>query len=228
MYQLNNFGVEVLGHNVVNVGPQEYSLPNDSEYSLLLYNGHTVPADAVVKIDEENIGTWRILPDSTITIERGKVDRKFLFVSESSYQAAEGGVVSGRYENGLITVTFYPKQEHYTKLSRFPRNVSIQSSYSESPRSFSRRESISSRSVSERTSSPRALASRGSYSTSPRGSSTSSRGLVRQSRGATILGGFSNQRFGETSALEESEIDVKNITEITVRLLARSNNVYTE
>jgi hypothetical protein len=87
-----------------------YAVPHNSEYKVKMHNGGDLRVDATLKIDGIDMGTWRIEPYSTITIERpADNNRKFTFVREGSWQGNMGGVEKGKFDNGLIEVTFVPE-----------------------------------------------------------------------------------------------------------------------
>src|SRR5690348_10484827 len=86
-------------------------LDNGSNYKIRLSNKHEYRCDAEVTIDGEDIGTFRLKPYQTSTIERpGDVAKKFTFYRETSGVAQRAGVTEGKEENGLIQVRFIPEK----------------------------------------------------------------------------------------------------------------------
>lgn len=92
-------------------GHTYYSVPNRCEYRVRMSNNSGLRVNATLKIDGEIMGTWRIEPFSDVAIERpAHTDRKFVFVKEDSREARMGDVTRGKYENGLVEVTFVPEK----------------------------------------------------------------------------------------------------------------------
>ena len=107
------------------------ALQNNTEYKLYLGNERNTECMAEVYLEGELIGTWFIPANDSILIERpADVERKFVFVSEKSYQASSAGVVVGELTNGLVRVKFYPKK--YMPVMRV-----AQASFAPASRSFS-------------------------------------------------------------------------------------------
>jgi hypothetical protein len=91
-------------------GHKYYVLPHNKEYAVRMINKSHSRVNAVLKIDGEIMGKWRINQYSDILIERpSHKNRKFTFVRENSWQAGMAGVNRGDYQNGLIEVTFIPE-----------------------------------------------------------------------------------------------------------------------
>jgi hypothetical protein len=114
----NGFSLEVLSKGItarkhIIHNANYISLSHNSEYKLRLTNDNDTRVDATVWIDNENVGTWRVKPYRSITIERPvNVSRKFTFLEENTSSAYESGIVSGAEENGLIKVIFKPEKKH--------------------------------------------------------------------------------------------------------------------
>lgn len=90
---------------------QYVHLRHGDEYSLRLRNQNGRRCDAVVKIDGETVGTWRIGRNSSIEIERpANSDRKFTFYKLGS---SEGDAAQLKNNDGLglISVTFKPERD---------------------------------------------------------------------------------------------------------------------
>ena len=108
-----NFGVEIVADNAKQLvyGDNKYiSVPNKTPYSIRFINHTSTKADVAVTIDGESVGKWRLDKYSKILIERpANVNRKFIFVSETSEEATQAGIEKGNSDNGLIKVTFYPE-----------------------------------------------------------------------------------------------------------------------
>lgn len=87
-----------------------YRLNHGDEYAVKMINYTNNYVNALLKIDSDAMGKWRIKPHSSIIIERPVHNaRKFTFVSESSDEALEGGVRQLENElNGLVEVSFVP------------------------------------------------------------------------------------------------------------------------
>ena len=119
MIEENGFEVRVLakrgGEDVIDRNGRLYvGLDSGTEYKLELRNDRDTMCDAVVELEGERVGMWRIYARDTIVIER-PVDtkRKFTFFEEDSYKAREAGVRRGSANNGLVKVTFYPKKRGF-------------------------------------------------------------------------------------------------------------------
>ena len=86
-----------------------FSVPDGSEYAIVLRNMNTTDCDADVTIDGEKIGRYRISAFGEFAIERPEdTSRRFKFVAEGSAIARQAGIETGKNENGLVKVTFYP------------------------------------------------------------------------------------------------------------------------
>lgn len=93
-------------------GHQYVALPNMSQYSIIIRNGHHTRCDAVVQVDGEKIGQWVVQAHSSITIDRpAGIARRFTFVDETSRVARTTGAVVGREMNGVVSVIFKPAKE---------------------------------------------------------------------------------------------------------------------
>lgn len=99
------------------------AVPHESTYGITLNNERDVACDAKMSIDGLAVGTFRLEPFQSWTIERPeKNDKAFVFVREQSKEATEGSVTTGKSENGLITVIFEPALPVRTKRCRAPSN----------------------------------------------------------------------------------------------------------
>ena len=88
-----------------------HRLKHGDEYTVRLTNNTNQYVNALLKIDSDTMGKWRISPRSSINVERPVHNsRKFVFVEENSSEAREGGVRQGSasQSNGLVEVTFIP------------------------------------------------------------------------------------------------------------------------
>src|SRR5947207_11001892 len=115
---LNDFGFSIVADDVTHLTKNDgryhyFSLPNFSTYKIKLINNRETRSDAVVSVDGENIGTWRVPAFSTVTIQRpANVNRKLVFVKENSYTAKYAGVTRNDTNNGLVTVVFKPELQN--------------------------------------------------------------------------------------------------------------------
>lgn len=221
VYQ-NGFGVKVITNgdqDKLKRGRYNYvALENNSEYELQLTNDRSTDAMAEVYIEGEHIGTWFIPQNDSITIDRpATVARKFVFFREHDRRAIRAGVTPGEFHNGLIKVVFYPKKQQYIIASPLVphRATSPRLSTTSSPRSLSPAPSSPTPS-SPTPSSPRQLSS-----------NIASLSMVDYESGATVLGRHSHQRFSTMRRFSDNEIDWKNKTEIVIRLIAKSDNIFT-
>jgi hypothetical protein len=215
MVQLNSFEVEVVpkkgsAHEFSKYTDDERSwyieIPHETEYKLRLTNNRKVIADAVVKMEGQKIGKWRVNANDSIEIERpSDIMRKFTFLAEGTKEAAEAGIHSGDRNNGLIEVIFYPKKE--SKYVKIPAGqeafVSTQGSkwLSHQPRMMSAN-----------------VRSNDSMMTPLSAAFQVPKAEYRG--GSTVLGGTSDQHFGSVHSIPENEIDRDNVTTIMFRLVA--------
>lgn len=106
----NDFNVTIISPNIKQLVGNYLSLPNLSVYKIKLINNRETRCDAFVKIDGVDVGAWRIPSFDSITIERpANMNRRFVFIKESTYLAEHAGIERYDYNNGLISVTFKPE-----------------------------------------------------------------------------------------------------------------------
>lgn len=96
--------------------PDGYVEVGDGEaYSLVLSNSHGSDCDATVKIDGEEIGTFRIRRYSQITLEGPPNDeRRFTFYKAGTVRGFAAGIEEGRPTNGVIEVSFIPGYSYHS------------------------------------------------------------------------------------------------------------------
>lgn len=96
--------------------PDGYVEVGDGEaYSLTLSNSHGSDCDATVKIDGEEIGTFRIRRYSQITLEGPPNDgRRFTFYKAGTVRGVGAGIEEGRPTNGVIEVSFIPGYSYHS------------------------------------------------------------------------------------------------------------------
>lgn len=109
---LNGYTIEIVtlsgvtNSRTIN-GAHYVPLDDRTEYKLRIHSNKGVRTDATVWIDGNKVGVWRVKPYGSITIERPVNNaRKFTFLKEGSQAARQGGIVTGKEENGLIKVVF--------------------------------------------------------------------------------------------------------------------------
>lgn len=94
----------------IRAGTVYFTIPHGSEYSVNLWNGTGLRADATLRIDGDKQGTFRLNPGVQYQIERPASDaRKFTFLSTTSALANTIGIKAGEPQNGLLEVTFQPE-----------------------------------------------------------------------------------------------------------------------
>lgn len=126
---LNEFGFSIISDDVThftrNNGKYHYfSLPNFSEYKIKLINNREARSDAIVSVDGEVIGTWRVPAFDSILIQRpANVNRKLIFIKEDSYTGKYAGVTRDDPNNGLITVVFKPELETLSSCFELDRSL---------------------------------------------------------------------------------------------------------
>jgi len=198
-------------------GPHTYyRLKHGEEYRVKMSNNTADHINALLKIDSDVMGKWRLGPYSSAVIERpAHNSRKFVFVSEDSTEAKSSGVRQGAESdlNGLIEVTFIPLKSNCTRLcARSPMvwsNSNNAVPYSNSANSAKAFDSLnlSNSSNLESQSFSRSNAAQSTYSA-----------------GATVLGGDSNQKFDTASEMEE---DRARATKKMVRIVIDNRGPYT-
>lgn len=114
----NGFSLEILVGGLMPAkirfinGAYYIIMKHKQEYKIMLSNNNSTRADADVWIDNQNIGSWRLNPYSSITIERPvEFNRKFIFLQEGTTIADRSGIVNHSNDNGLIKVLFKPELE---------------------------------------------------------------------------------------------------------------------
>lgn len=116
VYSKKRFDVEIIKSNGEAASPfnrHGYAyipLENREKYKIRLLNNGETRCDAIVKLEGEVIGIWRIPPYSEITIERPAYkDKAFIFIGENTPEARRAGVIPGSETNGLVEVEFKPE-----------------------------------------------------------------------------------------------------------------------
>jgi hypothetical protein len=89
----------------------QYSyLRHGQQFSVRLRNVHPTRCNATLKLNGEDVGTWRLQPWQVASIEHGVFNNKrFTFYREGTYEAKNQGLRSGREENGLVVAVFVPE-----------------------------------------------------------------------------------------------------------------------
>jgi hypothetical protein len=173
------------------------ALTSGSIYAIELHNHHHTRCDAEVYVDGKHIGGWIVRAHDTIRIERPEnAKRKFTFFDEKSYISKSTGSVVGGDNNGLISVIFKPE-----KYRSYEPLYSAKSLQTQAPK--------------------KALQSGLSESFL-----TSSNQKEKFSSGITVLGDISYQDFSSAKELKESQIDWSLATEVSLRLVADTENKY--
>lgn len=219
---LNGFGFSIISDDVThltrNQGKYHYfSIPNFSEYKIKLINNKEVRCDAVVSVDGENIGTWRVPAFDSITILRpANVNRKLIFVKEDSYTAKYAGVTKNDSNNGLITVVFKPELETihpYESGFGYVRSPTFYDKWT-----YGYDDSITKPPVPEQF--PLYLNSSGT-NTQNSGIKSVDSGYKT---GATILGAGTDQNFSVSARIYQYDKD--NITTLNARLIIKPKRPY--
>jgi hypothetical protein len=229
----NGFALTILSDNNIRKYTEDgyyyYALPHMSEYKLRLTNNRNARCDAIVSIDGEKVGTWRVNSNSSISISRpAKVDRKFTLAKENSYQANSAGIFSGSYSNGLIKVEFKPEKNNFEYLEDVAvadcnecvhkKSYSLQNMSNNSFGNNQMNESLKCRGLgvrqgAESMSASASLSFDGSYS-----------GAKSVTTGATILGESSGQKFRNVTPIYD--VDFDNFTTINARLVVENEKKY--
>jgi hypothetical protein len=102
----NLFSLQIPEGNEVR--DQYVEMRHGQTYSLSMRNDRSVPCDAVVNIDGQSVGTWRINAHSSIRIERpADKARLFTFYKLGSSESHQAGL-SDDDSLGLVSVEFIP------------------------------------------------------------------------------------------------------------------------
>lgn len=100
------------------------SLRHNSQYTISLRNRADTRCDAIIKIDGEEVGAWRVNPRSQTILERPVYDTgRFTFYEVGSREAEKAGILNSE-ECGLVTVVFLPETTwHGYTLSASPTPI---------------------------------------------------------------------------------------------------------
>jgi hypothetical protein len=170
-------------------------------------------------MEGRKIGQWRINANDWIELERpGDIMRKFTFLAEGTKEAQAAGIHSGDRNNGLVEVVFKPKKEE--KYIKIPTGKEVYVS-TRGSKWFSqpRMNKELSHQPSRMMANARA-ADAGDSATIVPLSRAYEAPRAEYRGGSTVLGGTSDQHFGNVHSIPESEIDHDNITTIMFRLVA--------
>jgi hypothetical protein len=87
-------------------------IAHGTQYQIVMRNDRATACDARVTIDGKEIGSFRIWPNSSITLERkpGSDAGRFTFFREGTEEAKQSQVETGSPNNGLISVVFTPER----------------------------------------------------------------------------------------------------------------------
>lgn len=109
--KLNNFSINILEGKELEGGYVE--LIHNTQYRITLGNHKPLRCDAYLEIDGKHVGTWRLYPHQSITLERpAHDDGRFTFYQIGTPEASQAGLVQGDVKLGLIKVIFTPELIH--------------------------------------------------------------------------------------------------------------------
>lgn len=166
-------------------GHTYYRLKHKDEYAIKMTNNTCEHVNALLKIDSDTMGKWRISPYSSVEVDRPVHNsRRFVFVEESSDEAREGSVRQGINSgaNGLVEVTFIPM-------------IDMRPSYSNAVEDDSDSLGINVQTNHRRLESQYAM----DTTTQSMSANFSSSNSSDYGAGATVLGDDSKQKFGNAS-----------------------------
>ena len=192
-------------------GHKYYVLDHNKEYGVRMINNSDLRVNAVLKIDGETMGKWRINDNSSVLIERpSHSNRRFTFVKDDSWQAESSGVKAGSKKNGLVEVVFIPeiRINNYDMYDSF--NCSEEDYVSDKKNKKCSRSNYSNAGPNMR------HANSNSNSNSIRSMSESANFSNNFSSGATVLGNDSSQTFSTATNIIE---DTANSVTKRVRLV---------
>jgi hypothetical protein len=206
---LDEYGVTIHAPSIrkfTRDGHQYVALPHNSEYSISLSNQSNRYCDATVMTDGHSVGTFRINPYNSVHVERPLAhDKRFVFLKENTSMAREAGLIMGRSQNGLVSVTFSPEKRNDDRNGFRTNN----SSPCDDMNQF-----CSLGFIPRRSSNSHDHPFESQMSTNCFGHE---RSTYNYSSGATALGDHSDQIFGRAKPL--SEIDYYNQRTINLRLV---------
>ncbi len=105
---LNNFNLRILEGKELENGYVQ--LTHNTQYRIILGNGKSVRCDAYLEIDGKHIGTWRLSPHNSITVERpAHDDGRFTFYQIGTTEAYSAGLIEGDPKLGLVKAIFIPE-----------------------------------------------------------------------------------------------------------------------
>ena len=85
-------------------------LTHNTEYRVILGNQKSVRCDAYLEIDGKHVGTWRLNPHDSITLERpAHDDGRFTFYQIGTTEAYTAGLVEGDAKLGLVKAIVTPE-----------------------------------------------------------------------------------------------------------------------
>jgi hypothetical protein len=100
--------------NFTENGHKYCALSHNIPYKVKMTNNTDLRANAILRIDGEIMGKWRLNAYSDIIVERPTHNnRKFIFVREDSWEGGMGGIKKGDNMNGVVEVTFIPETRTY-------------------------------------------------------------------------------------------------------------------
>jgi hypothetical protein len=132
--RLNGFSVIIVPEKKTckhyqNNGAWYVDMPGDNTiYSIELGNANSRKCDALVEVDGESVGSFRLNEYGKLLLERPSYsEKRFTFFVGGSEGSKKSGYSKGQKTNGLIKVTFRPEKEkivHVTKMNFFERSNS--------------------------------------------------------------------------------------------------------
>jgi hypothetical protein len=190
---LNDFSVRIVGGNEKASGYVE--MQHNQTYKLSLRNSRYNRCDAEVTIDGQHVGTWRIGPRQTITLERpAHDDGKFTFYQVGTVEARQAALDEGSSDLGLVSVTFKPEKEREELTSAIPSMSAYRGA---------------------------TMSAAGYQETYPQsGPGNAGQPISKGLAGGTGLSGQSKQKFYEVANLD---YDYSQQTTINLRLIARND-----
>lgn len=193
------------------------SLKEGARYSIVLRNSSPVSADAVVTIDGNHLGKWRVERESTTHIDYDRNGRELIFTSVHS-SISRGLGIRQNEESGLIKVVFYPEVQ-YRRLGGYSNGYpyyrdeydgGYSNRYSDGYSRASPRSSPTRRSIA-----PMSAMATESFRPTAK-ASMPSRMSPSRSAGVTVAGRDTHQRYGSVDSIRD--VDDEKITTVYIRL----------
>ncbi len=190
-------------------------LKHEEHYTIELINHYrNRRANAIIKVDGKDIGTWRLPVNGRVVIERPANEQRLLtFFLDGTSESRQAGISAGDSQNGHIAITFVAeKKPNVRRISLLRAKADYREEEEESEMCFFSTNSLGSGSRS------RSLSARESYGMPATATASSTSSFVS---GASGLSGHSSQRFNTADHITQ---DISTTTVIHLRLVGETGS----